>query len=77
MSQENVEIIRRGYALFAAGDFEAVAALLSDDVEVTDAGGLGVTAQPRAPATGPRDFYGPRRRRWRRLRTSTLSPRTS
>ncbi len=36
MSEENVEIMRRGYALFAAGDFEAVTAMLSDDVESTD-----------------------------------------
>ena len=56
MSQENVEIIRRGYALFAAGDFEAVAALLSDDVEVTDAGGLGVTGSAAGTRHGPEGF---------------------
>ena len=56
MSQENVEIIRRGYALFAAGDFEAVTALLSDDVEVTDAGGLAVTGSAAGTRHGPEGF---------------------
>src|SRR6476620_1993916 len=50
MSQENVEIIRRGYALFAAGDYEAVIAQLSDDVESTDSGGLGVAGTRHGPA---------------------------
>ena len=50
MSQENVEIVRRGYELFAEGDLEGAAALLSADVEVPDAGGLGATGT----ATGTR-----------------------
>ena len=40
MSKQNVEILRRGYALCAPGEVEAAAALLSPDADVTDAGGL-------------------------------------
>jgi ketosteroid isomerase-like protein len=43
MSQENVEIVRRGYELFAAGDLQGVAALFAADSEFADAGGLGVS----------------------------------
>ena len=42
MSQENVQIVRRGYELFAAGDLVGVAGLFSPDAEVADGGGLGV-----------------------------------
>ena len=41
MSQQNVEIVRRGYALFIAGDFEGVAQMMSDDAVIADAAGLG------------------------------------
>ena len=56
MSVENVEIIRRGYALFAAGDFQAVTALLSDDIEVTDSAGLGVTGSAAGIRYGHEGF---------------------
>jgi len=42
MSQENVEIVRRGYELFAAGDLQGVADLVSPEAEVPGAGGLGI-----------------------------------
>jgi ketosteroid isomerase-like protein len=42
MSEENLEIVRRGYDLYARDDFEGVAALLSSDAGLADAGGLGV-----------------------------------
>jgi ketosteroid isomerase-like protein len=42
MSQENVEIVRRGYELYAAGDLEGVTDLIADAAELPDAGGLGV-----------------------------------
>jgi ketosteroid isomerase-like protein len=53
MSEGNVEIVRRGYALFVAGDLEAVAALFSTDAELAGAGGLGVAG------TAPDTRYGP------------------
>ena len=56
MSEENVQIIRRGYALFAAGDLQAVTALLSDDIEVTDSGGLGVTGSAAGTRYGHEGF---------------------
>jgi ketosteroid isomerase-like protein len=34
MSQENVEIVRRGFAAFAAGDLESVRNLVTDDLIV-------------------------------------------
>jgi ketosteroid isomerase-like protein len=42
MSEQNVEIVRRGYALFAAGDLEGVAALVSPEADVAGGGGLGI-----------------------------------
>src|SRR5262249_5300716 len=56
MSEENVEIIRRGYALFAVGDFQAVTALLSDDIEVTDSDGRGVTGSAAGTWYGHEGF---------------------
>ena len=47
MSEENVETVRRGYELYAAGDLQGVAALFSQDAELADGGGLGVAG------TGP------------------------
>jgi ketosteroid isomerase-like protein len=44
VSKQNVEIVRRGYELFAAGDLGGVAALFASDAEFADAGGLGVEA---------------------------------
>jgi uncharacterized protein len=42
MSQENVEIVRRGYELFSQGDLEGVTDLISDEAELPDDGGLGL-----------------------------------
>jgi ketosteroid isomerase-like protein len=42
MSQENVEIVRRGYELFSEGNLEAVTDLISDEAELPDGGGLGL-----------------------------------
>jgi ketosteroid isomerase-like protein len=36
MSQENVELVRRGYEDFARGDIEAALALLSPDLQIED-----------------------------------------
>jgi ketosteroid isomerase-like protein len=43
MSQENVEIVRRGYELFSEGNLEGVTDLISDEAELPDGGGLGVS----------------------------------
>jgi len=56
MSQENVEIVRRGYALYAAGDLEAVSHLISDGAELPDAGGLGVGDTAAGTREGPDGF---------------------
>ena len=56
MSEENVEIVRRGYELYAAGDFEGVADLFSGDAEIPDAGGLGVAGTATGARHGPEGF---------------------
>ena len=56
MSQENVEIVRRGYELFAAGDLESVAELFAEDAEVPDAGGLGLEGTATGARYGPEGF---------------------
>jgi uncharacterized protein len=56
MSQENVEIVRRGYELYAAGDLEGLAALFSADAELADAGGLGVVDTGIGTRHGPEGF---------------------
>jgi ketosteroid isomerase-like protein len=56
MSQENVEIVRRGYELYEAGDLEGVAGLFSDDAELPDAGGLGVAGTAAGVRYGPEGF---------------------
>jgi ketosteroid isomerase-like protein len=56
MSQENVEIVRRGYELYAAGDLEGVAGLFADDAELADAGGLGVAGTAAGLRYGPEGF---------------------
>jgi ketosteroid isomerase-like protein len=56
MSQENVEIVRRGYDLFAAGDFDGLSALISPDAETPDAGGLGLTGTATGIRHGPEGF---------------------
>jgi ketosteroid isomerase-like protein len=37
MSQENVELVRRGYEALARGDFDALFQVLDPDVEMRDA----------------------------------------
>ena len=56
MSQENVEIVRRGYELYAAGDLDGVASLFSADAELADAGGLGVAGTAAGTRAGPEGF---------------------
>jgi ketosteroid isomerase-like protein len=56
MSKENVETVRRGYELYAAGDLEGVAALFSTDAELADAGGLGVAGTAAGTRHGPEGF---------------------
>jgi ketosteroid isomerase-like protein len=56
MSQENVEIVRRGYELFAAGDLEAVAELFADDAQLPGAGGLGIAGTAASTYYGPEGF---------------------
>jgi uncharacterized protein len=56
MSRENVEIVRRGYELFAAGDLQGVAALFADEAELADLGGLGVTGTAAGIQYGPEGF---------------------
>jgi ketosteroid isomerase-like protein len=56
MSQENVEIVRRGYELYAAGDLDGVAALFSADAELAGAGGLGVAGTAAGTRYGPEGF---------------------
>jgi uncharacterized protein len=53
VSQKNVDVVRRGYELFAAGDVEGVARLFSDEAEMPGAGGLGLAD------TAPGTVYGP------------------
>jgi uncharacterized protein len=56
MSQENVEIARRGYQMYAAGDLDGVLRLFSDDAELPDAGGLGVAGIAPGTRYGPEGF---------------------
>jgi ketosteroid isomerase-like protein len=56
MSQENVEIVRRGYELYEAGDFEGVAELFAEDAEIPDAAGLGVAGTATGARYGPQGF---------------------
>ncbi|HEX4187371.1 MAG TPA: nuclear transport factor 2 family protein, partial [Solirubrobacteraceae bacterium] len=56
MSQENVETVRRGYELYAAGDLTSVAALFSHGAELADGGGLGVVGTAAGTLHGPDGF---------------------
>lgn len=56
MSRENVELVRWGYAMFAAGDLDAVAELMADDAELPGGGGLGVTGTAAGTRYGPEGF---------------------
>ena len=51
-----MEIVRRGYDLFAAGDLEGLAALISADAETPDAGGLGLTGRATGIRHDPEGF---------------------
>ena len=56
MSRENVEIVRRGYSLYAEGDLEGAARLFADDAELADSGGLGVAGTAAGTRRGPEGF---------------------
>ena len=56
MSQENVEIVRRGYEQFAAGDIEGVATLFAEEAELADTGGLGIAGTAAGTRYGPEGF---------------------
>lgn len=56
MSQENTELVRRGYELYAAGDLDAVAELFADDAELPGGGGLGVVGTAAGTHYGPEGF---------------------
>jgi ketosteroid isomerase-like protein len=56
MSQENVEIVRRGYEQFAAGDIEGVATLFAEEAELADVGGLGLAGSAAGTRYGPEGF---------------------
>jgi uncharacterized protein len=56
MSEANVEIVRRGYELYAAGDLERVSSLFSDDAELADGGGLGLEGTAAGTRRGPEGF---------------------
>ena len=49
-------IVRRGYELYAAGDLEGVAALFSDEAEVSDTAGLGTSELSPGTRRGPDGF---------------------
>jgi uncharacterized protein len=56
MSQENVEVVRRGYELFSEGNLESVTDLISDEAELPDGGGLGVGDTAAGTRRGPDGF---------------------
>jgi ketosteroid isomerase-like protein len=56
MSQENVDIARRAYEQFIAGDMEPVLDLFSPDAKLADSGGLGIEGTAAGTRTGPAGF---------------------
>ena len=75
MSQENVEIVRRGYELYAAGDLEGVTDLISDAAELPDAGGLGVADTAAGTRHGRNRGLGETLTQLKtRLRTAPVKP---
>ncbi len=56
MSQENVELVRRGYEMYSSGDLEGVVALIAPDAELADAGGLGIAGTASGTRYGPSGF---------------------
>jgi uncharacterized protein len=56
MSRANVELVRGGYEMFARGQLEEAAALLSADADLADAGGLGIAGTAAGRRIGPAGF---------------------
>jgi ketosteroid isomerase-like protein len=56
MSQENVEIVQRGYELFSEGNLDGVMELISDEAELPDDGGLGLGDTAAGTRRGPGGF---------------------
>jgi uncharacterized protein len=56
MSQANLDLVRQGYELFAAGNYEAVAALMAPAAEVADSGGLALPGSAAGSRQGPEGF---------------------
>jgi uncharacterized protein len=56
MAEDNVEIVKRGYALYAEGDLDGLAALFGSDAELADAGGLGISGTAAGTRHGPQGF---------------------
>jgi ketosteroid isomerase-like protein len=56
MSRENVELVRRGYEMYASGDLEGLVALIAPDAELADGGGLGITGTASGTRYGPKGF---------------------
>jgi ketosteroid isomerase-like protein len=77
MSQENVEIVRRGYELYGVGDLEGVARLFADDAELADLGGLGVVGTATVDATGLKGSCSRTPRHWRRSTTTKSRSKSS
>ena len=57
MSQENVEIVRRGYAMFREGDLAGIAELFASEAEVADGGGLGMVGTAAGTRVGPEGWW--------------------
>jgi ketosteroid isomerase-like protein len=56
MSEENVEVVRRGYELYGAGDLAGVSAVFAPDAELADTGGLGLADTAAGTRHGPEGF---------------------
>jgi uncharacterized protein len=63
MSQENVEILRRGYEAFSRGDFDAIVNLTAEDFELDMSRWGPVTYTYRGPE-GLREFLAALERLW-------------
>ncbi|BBX22042.1 hypothetical protein MTER_14530 [Mycolicibacter terrae] len=50
MSEQNIELVRRGYQAFASGDTEALMALFDDDIEWVQPGDSAVSGTYRGKA---------------------------
>ena len=64
MSQENVEIVRKGYAAWNRGDMEAMLALLHPDLEYVTSGLFPGLASVYRGHAGWRDFWRDFRETW-------------